>query len=81
MVNLASAEGHPSEVMSLSFCGQALACEYLVKNRGQLKNEVITLPSSIDHDISHLQLTAMGLSIDTLTPEQIKYLQSWQEGT
>jgi adenosylhomocysteinase len=81
LVNLASAEGHPSEVMSLSFCGQALACEYLVKNKGKLKPEVITLPSSIDDEISKLQLTAMGISIDTLTPEQLKYLASWQEGT
>lgn len=81
LVNLASAEGHPSEVMSLSFCGQALACEYLVKHKGKLKNEVITLPSAIDEEIAGLQLAAMGLSIDTLTKEQKKYLASWQEGT
>ncbi|MBM3231636.1 adenosylhomocysteinase [Candidatus Peregrinibacteria bacterium] len=81
LVNLASAEGHPSEVMSLSFCGQALACEYLVKHRGKLANEVITLPPEIDDDISALQIGTMGLSIDTLTPEQVKYLGSWSEGT
>jgi len=81
LVNLASAEGHPSEVMSLSFCGQALACEYLVKNKGKMRNEVITLPSSIDADIAALALTAMGLSIDTLTAEQVKYLGGWEEGT
>lgn len=81
LVNLASAEGHPSEVMSLSFCGQALACEYLVKNRGKLPNDVITLPPEIDDSIARLQMEAMGLSIDTLTPEQIKYLASWEEGT
>lgn len=81
LVNLASAEGHPSEVMSLSFCGQALACEYLVKHRGKLKPEVITLPTEIDDRISHLQLTAMGIEIDELTEEQKKYLASWQEGT
>ncbi len=81
LVNLASAEGHPSEVMSLSFCGQALACEYLVKNKGQMKNEVITLPVEIDDYISRLQLTAMGIAIDSLTEEQKKYLSSWQEGT
>lgn len=81
LVNLASAEGHPSEVMSLSFCGQALACEYLVKNKGKMKNDVITLPPEIDDFISGLQLEAMGVSIDTLTPEQVKYLASWQEGT
>ncbi|HLC76351.1 MAG TPA: adenosylhomocysteinase [Candidatus Peribacterales bacterium] len=81
LVNLASAEGHPSEVMSMSFCGQALACEYLVKNRGKLKNEVIALPSSVDHEISLLQLKEMGVTIDELTAEQRKYLASWQEGT
>ena len=81
LVNLASAEGHPSEVMSLSFCGQALACKYLVENKGRMKPEVITLPPEIDDYISDLQLTAMGLSIDQLTAEQKKYLTSWQEGT
>ncbi|KKW38273.1 adenosylhomocysteinase [Candidatus Peribacteria bacterium RIFOXYC2_FULL_55_14] len=81
LVNLASAEGHPSEVMSLSFCGQALACEYLVKHRGKLPKDVITLPPEIDAEIAQLQLTAMGLTIDKLTPEQVKYLASWQEGT
>ena len=81
LVNLASAEGHPSEVMSLSFLGQALACEYLVKNRGSLQAEVITLPPEIDDFISGLQLEAMELKIDQLTPEQKKYLASWQEGT
>lgn len=81
LVNLASAEGHPSEVMSLSFCGQALACKYLVENKGKMKPEVITLPPEIDDYISRLQLTAMGLSLDSLTDEQKKYLSSWQEGT
>ena len=81
LVNLASAEGHPSEVMSLSFCGQALACEYLVKNQGKLPNKAITLPPEIDQTISELQLGEMGVQIDELTPEQIKYLASWQEGT
>ncbi len=81
LVNLASAEGHPSEVMSLSFCGQALACEYLLKNKGMLKPGVITLPPEIDDFIAGLQLKAMGLAIDALTPEQKKYLSSWQEGT
>lgn len=81
LVNLASAEGHPSEVMSLSFCGQALACEYLVKHKGQLENKVYQLPATVDQDISHLQLEAMGLSIDTLTAEQLKYMNSWEHGT
>lgn len=81
LVNLAAAEGHPSAVMSTSFCGQALACEYLVRHKGKLGNDVIELPSSIDDDIARLQLTDMGIEIDTLTPEQMKYLASWQEGT
>lgn len=81
LANLAAAEGHPSEVMSLSFCGQALACEYLVKNKGQLEAKLYTLPPEIDDHISGLQLEAMGLKIDELSPEQIKYLNSWQEGT
>lgn len=81
LVNLASAEGHPSEVMSLSFCGQALACLHLVEHKGKMKPEVITLPPEIDDYISKLQLTAMGLGIDQLTEEQKKYLGSWQEGT
>ena len=81
LVNLASAEGHPSEVMSLSFCGQALACEYLVKNKGKMKPVVITLPPEIDDFISRTQLEVMGLAIDELTEEQRKYLGSWQEGT
>lgn len=81
LVNLAAAEGHPSEVMSLSFCGQALACEYLVKNKDNLKPEVIQLPAEIDDEISKLQLEAMKVDIDKLTPEQIEYLNNWQEGT
>ncbi|MBU2213882.1 adenosylhomocysteinase [Patescibacteria group bacterium] len=81
LVNLASAEGHPSEVMSLSFCGQALACEYLVKNRGNLPVDVITLPQEVDQEIAQLQLEAMGLTIDKLTPEQKAYLAEWKEGT
>ena len=81
LVNLAAAEGHPSEVMATSFAGQALACEYLVKNRGKLGAEVVFLPESIDDDISKLQLEAMGISIDKLTEEQIGYLSSWKTGT
>lgn len=81
LVNLAVAEGHPSEVMSLSFCGQALACEYIVKNAKKLQAQVYSLPEEIDTYISDLQLKAMDVRIDTLTAEQKKYLQSWQEGT
>lgn len=81
LVNLAAAEGHPSEVMSLSFCGQALAVEFGVKNAGELKPEVISLPTEVDHDIAALQMKAMGLTKDNLTADQIAYLSSWQEGT
>jgi adenosylhomocysteinase len=81
LINLAAAEGHPSDVMSLSFCGQAKACEFLVKNKGKLKPQVYTLPSDIDVYISSLQLKAMGIEIDKLTPEQKKYLGSWESGT
>lgn len=81
LVNLAAAEGHPSEVMSLSFCGQALACEYLVKQRGKLKAGVHTLPERIDNEIAELQLKVIGVGIDKLTPEQRKYLESWEVGT
>ena len=81
LVNLAAAEGHPSEVMSTSFCGQALACEYAVKNKGKLPINVVQLPEEIDDDIAKLQLEAMDIKFDTLTKEQKKYIESWQEGT
>ncbi|MBS3135470.1 adenosylhomocysteinase [Candidatus Woesearchaeota archaeon] len=81
LVNLALAEGHPSEVMDTSFCGQALACEYGVQNRGKLPNKVITLPEDIDKKIAELKLEDYGLSIDELNEEQLKYLSSWTEGT
>ncbi|MBI5065906.1 adenosylhomocysteinase [Candidatus Woesearchaeota archaeon] len=81
LVNLAAAEGHPSEVMATSFLGQTLACEYLAKNRGKLTNSVITLPEEIDDYIAKLQLESMEVNIDKLTEEQKKYLNSWNEGT
>jgi len=81
LINLAAAEGHPSAVMSTSFCGQALACEYLAKNRGKMPIDVIDLPSEIDDMIAGLQLEAMDVKIDELTAEQKKYLNSWEEGT
>lgn len=81
LVNLAAAEGHPSEVMSLSFCGQALSCEHLVKNKGQLAAGVHMLPAEIDDFIAGLQLESMGVEIDELTEEQIAYMNNWQEGT
>jgi len=78
LVNLAAAEGHPSLVMSLSFCGQALALEYGLKHHGTLAPKVHTLPADVDRTIAELQLTAMHVSIDKLTPEQTTYLASWQ---
>jgi len=81
LINLAAGEGHPSEVMSTSFCGQALSCEYGVKNRSQLPVQVIQLPEAIDDQIASLQLTAMGVEIDEMTDEQKEYLNSWEEGT
>jgi len=81
LVNLSAAEGHPSEVMATSFAGQALACKYLLDNKGKLENKVITLPEEIDGEIAKLQLDAMGVKIDSLTAEQEKYLGSWEEGT
>lgn len=81
LVNLACAEGHPSVVMSLSFCGQALALEYGLKNAGKLDAKVHVLPEKVDNEIAWLQLKSIGINIDKLTPEQKKYLSSWQMGT
>jgi adenosylhomocysteinase len=81
LVNLAAAEGHPSEVMDLSFCGQALAIEFGVKNRGKLAAKVHVLPEEIDIGIAELKLKAMGIKKDELSAEQKKYLTSWEEGT
>jgi adenosylhomocysteinase len=81
LVNLAAAEGHPSSVMDMSFANQALSAEFMVKNADQLKNQVYPVPEEIDAEIARLKLEAMDIEIDVLTPEQIKYLSSWQEGT
>ncbi|GIV89942.1 MAG: hypothetical protein KatS3mg055_2460 [Chloroflexus sp.] len=81
LVNLASAEGHPSAVMDMSFANQALASEFLLRNQGKLPVGVHALPKELDREIAALKLAAMGVTIDTLTPEQEAYLNSWQEGT
>jgi adenosylhomocysteinase len=81
LVNLAAAEGHPSQVMATSFAGQALACEYIASNRSGLKAGVIMLPESLDNEIAKLQLEALGVRVDRLTKEQIEYLSGWGEGT
>lgn len=81
LINLASAEGHPASVMDMSFANQALSAEYMVKHADKLEKKVYGVPQDIDMEIARLKLEAMGVVIDTLTEEQIKYLNSWQEGT
>lgn len=81
LVNLASAEGHPSAVMDMSFANQALCVEFIVKNYDKLQKKVYPVPEEIDREVAKLKLSAMGIKIDSLTPEQEKYLTSWEEGT
>jgi len=81
LVNLVTAEGHPPDVMDMSFANQALAAEYLVKNRGKLKVGVHIIPKELDDMIAQLKLESLGISIDQLTDDQKKYLSSWHEGT
>lgn len=81
LVNLAAAEGHPAEVMDMSFADQALSAEYFVKNKGKLDNKVYILPRELDVEVARLKLKAMGVSFDTLSTEQKRYLSSWNEGT
>jgi adenosylhomocysteinase len=81
LINLAAAEGHPSSVMDMSFANQALAAEYVVKNKGKLPPKVYPVPEDIDKEIARLKLQAMGFSIDKLTKEQEEYLASWKSGT
>jgi adenosylhomocysteinase len=81
LINLAAAEGHPASVMDMSFANQALSLEYLVKNASKLEKKVYSVPEVIDQKIAELKLAAMGVKIDKLTAEQVKYLDSWEEGT
>ena len=81
LINLASAEGHPPDVMDMSFANQALAAEYLMQNKGKLKVGVYTIPQELDEMIASLKLESLGVKIDQLTDEQKKYLSSWHEGT
>lgn len=81
LINLAAAEGHPSAVMDMSFANQALCAEYMVKNAKRLEKTVYSVPEKIDKEIARLKLKAMDIRIDTLTPEQKKYLKSWEMGT
>ncbi|HEY3282379.1 MAG TPA: adenosylhomocysteinase [Armatimonadota bacterium] len=81
LINLAAAEGHPAAVMDMSFANQALCAEFMLTHAKELKNEVIPVPRAIDESISMLKLKSMGVDIDVLTPEQVKYLASWESGT
>jgi adenosylhomocysteinase len=81
LVNLSAAEGHPAAVMDMSFANQALSAEYIYKNAKKLEKKVYSVPEEIDKEIARLKLESMGISIDTLTKEQFKYLHSWEMGT
>jgi adenosylhomocysteinase len=81
LINLAAAEGHPAEVMDMSFANQAQAAEFFVKNKGKLEAKVYRIPEKLDKEIASLKLVSLGVKIDKLTPEQKKYLASWNEGT
>ncbi|MEL6269931.1 MAG: adenosylhomocysteinase [Chloroflexota bacterium] len=81
LINLAAAEGHPASVMDMSFANQALGAEYMVKNAASLSNDVYKIPDEVDHEIARIKLASMGVNIDTLTDEQVRYLNQWQEGT
>ncbi|HEX8733691.1 MAG TPA: adenosylhomocysteinase [Pyrinomonadaceae bacterium] len=81
LINLAAAEGHPASVMDMSFANQALSAEYLVKEQGKLAAGVHVLPPEVDQEIASLKLRSLGISIDTLTPEMLEYMSSWETGT
>jgi adenosylhomocysteinase len=81
LINLAAAEGHPASVMDMSFANQALAAEVLAKDASKMDKAVHRLPVSVDQEIARLKLQAMGISIDSLTAEQVQYLASWDAGT
>ncbi len=81
LINLASAEGHPPDVMDMSFANQALAAKFLVENKDKLKVDVYTIPKELDDEIARLKLESLGIKIDQLTKEQKRYLASWNEGT
>jgi adenosylhomocysteinase len=81
LVNLSAAEGHPASVMDMSFANQALGSEFMLNHAKELEPRVYTLPAELDKNIARLKLQAMGVRIDTLTPEQEKYLNSWESGT
>jgi adenosylhomocysteinase len=81
LINLAAAEGHPASVMDMSFANQALAAEFMIKNATTLEKRVYAVPPEVDAEIARIKLMAMGVKVDILTEEQVKYLNSWEEGT
>lgn len=81
LINLAAAEGHPASVMDMSFANQALSAEFLVKNKGKLDARVHVLPPEVDQEIASLKLRSLGINIDTLTPDMLEYMSSWETGT
>jgi adenosylhomocysteinase len=81
LINLAAAEGHPASVMDMSFANQAMSAVYMIRNAETLQNAVYSVPEDVDKEIARIKLEAMGIHIDTLTPEQEHYLNSWEEGT
>jgi adenosylhomocysteinase len=81
LVNLAAAEGHPAQVMDMSFANQALSVKYIYENHDKLEKKVYKVPEQIDRLVAEFKLKSMGVKIEKLTDEQIKYLQSWEEGT
>jgi adenosylhomocysteinase len=81
LVNLGAAEGHPAAVMDMSFANQALSAEYVVRHRADLENRVYVVPEDIDAEVARLKLAALGITLDPMTPEQARYVTSWQHGT
>jgi adenosylhomocysteinase len=81
LINLSAAEGHPSAVMDMSFANQALGVEYLIQNQGKLEPGVYDVPRETDQEVGRLKLQSLGISIDTLTADQQRYQESWEEGT
>jgi len=81
LVNLAAAEGHPSEVMDMSFANQALVARWIIEKGKNLESRVYTVPEEIDREVARRKLSSMNVNIDTLTEEQRKYMEDWKEGT
>jgi len=81
LMNLAAGQGHPVEIMDMSFSIQALALQHLVKEHASLRPGVYEVPKELDQEVARIKLRTMGVAIDKLTPEQIKYISAWQEGT